>query len=66
MSKNTNHTVEVRPNHFEPMSDELVKRCDGDTEMAGFFHCLGVALRPTDNQVDSKHLKANLPEHKGR
>lgn len=66
MNRNANNTVEVRPNHFETITEELIMRCDGDTEMAGFFHCLSVALRPTDNQVNSKYLKANLPEHKGR
>ncbi len=25
-----------------------------------------VEVRPKDNQVDSKYLKANLPEHKGQ
>lgn len=64
MKKKAANTVEVRPNHFEEMTDALVERCDGDLEMAGFFHCLGRALAPTDNQVDSKYLKANLPEMK--
>ncbi|ARC95071.1 hypothetical protein B6A42_27005 (plasmid) [Vibrio coralliilyticus] len=61
MNKETK-TVEVRPNKFEPLSERLLERSDGDTEVAGFFHCLGKALGKEDNHVDSKYLKANAPE----
>lgn len=53
------HLVEVRPNEFEAMSNKLVDSCKGDTDIAGFFHCLGKALGSKDNKVDSKYLKTH-------
>ncbi|USD59070.1 hypothetical protein J4N45_11060 [Vibrio sp. SCSIO 43140] len=62
MSNEDTKIVEVRPNEFEPLSESLLERCDGDTEVAGFFHCVGKVLSKEDNHVDSKYLKSNVPE----
>ncbi len=49
---NETKTVEVRPDEFEPLSERLLERRDLDTEVEGFFHCLGKGLGKEDNHVD--------------
>ncbi|EMY6611190.1 MULTISPECIES: hypothetical protein [Vibrio] len=53
-TKDVQHTIEIRPNEFEVMSDANVKK-NGD--MAGFFHSLGCAIK--GEEVDNEFLKAN-------
>lgn len=47
--------VELSPGVFEPMSNNLIDRCNGNLHTAGFFHSLGRALG--GESVNNRYLK---------